>query len=319
MHKLCILDAKTLGPDIDLSLFEKLGQVTIYQTTNPDEVVDRIKSQDIIITNKVVLNQSNLEFAPDIKLICITATGTNNVDLEYTKSKNIAVTNVAGYSTHSVAQHTFAMLFYLIESLSYYDRHVKSGEYAKSDIFTHLDKPFWEIRNKTWGIIGLGEIGRTVAGIAKSFGSNVVYYSTSGKNNNPDYKRAALDELLKESDIISIHAPLNTQTKNLITYEALKNMKSHAILLNLGRGGIVNEEGLAKALDENVIAGAALDVLESEPVKVNNPLLGIKNSHKLFITPHIAWAGLEARKTLIEEVQQNIDAFLKGEKRNRVC
>lgn len=318
MYKLCILDAKTLGDDADLSIFDKLGEVSIYSTTKPEEVIERIKDQDIIISNKVVLNQSNLQYAPGVKLICVAATGTNNIDLDYAKERKIIVTNVAGYSTNSVVQHTFAMLFHLLESSSYYDQYVKSKEYGRSDIFTHLGKPFWELRGKTWGIIGLGTIGRAIADIARAFGCQAVYYSTSGKNNNTDYTRLGLSELLKTSDIVSIHAPLNAQTNNLITYDQLKIMQKHAIILNLGRGGIVNEAALAQALDENLIGGAGLDVLTSEPIDNSNPLMQIKDNSRLFITPHIAWASIEARETLIKEIVLNIEAFLKGSCRNVV-
>lgn len=318
MLNLCILDADTLGSDVDLSIFEQFGNLTVYPQTSPDEVIERIMEQDIIITNKVILNEKNLSHAPRVRLICITATGTNNVDLSYTKSRNITVTNVAGYSTYSVVQHTFGMLFYLMESLNYYDYYVKSGLYAKSHIFTHLEKPFYEIRHKTWGIIGLGTIGSEVARIATAFGCGVIYYSTSGQNNNPSYPRVDLEQLLKDADIISIHCPLNEKTRNLITYKEIAKMKKTAYLLNLGRGGIINEADLARALDEDLIAGAALDVLEKEPIESDNPLLKIKNSHKLFITPHIAWSSREARAKLVEEVKLNIEAYLKGIPRNIV-
>lgn len=318
MVKICILDAKTLGNDADLSGFSKLGEVTIYDTTKPDEVADRIKEQDIVITNKVVLNESNMKDALNLKLICVAATGTNNIDLEYAKARNIVVSNVPGYSTVSVSQHTFAMLFYLMENLKYYDEYVKSMDYSKNDVFSHLDKPFEELCGKTWGIIGLGAIGSSVASIARAFGCRVVYYSTSGKNNNSEYERMELDELLKQSDIVSIHAPLNDKTKNLINYKTLQAMKKSAILLNLGRGGIVNEFDLAKALDEDLIKGAALDVLETEPIKADNPLMTLKKQDKLLITPHIAWASVQARKRLINELELNIKAFLNNESRNRV-
>jgi len=240
------------------------------------------------------------------------------IDLKYARSRNITVTNVAGYSTHSVAQHTFALLFYLLESLTYYDQYVKSRKYAGSDIFTHLDRSFWELKGKTWGIIGLGTIGRTTADIARAFGCHVVYYSTSGKNRDDNYVRVELPDLLKTSDIVSIHAPLNTQTHNLIRYDELKLMKKQALLLNLGRGGIINEADLAKALDEGLIAGAGLDVLEKEPIEESNPLLHIKDGSRLIITPHIAWASIEARHTLLKEIILNIEAFLNGTARNVV-
>jgi glycerate dehydrogenase len=316
--KICILDASTLGEDVDLSALKKFGEVLVYDITAPENVVERIKDSEIIVTNKVVLNRSTLEQSPQVKLICVTATGTNNIDLEYTRRKSITVTNVAGYSTNSVVQHTFAMLFYLLESLPYYDSYVKSGHYAESKIFTHLDRPFYELHGKTWGIIGLGTIGRAVAGVAQAFGCQVIYYSTSGKNDNPDYTRADLVDLLQTADIISIHAPLNERTLNLLDYERLQLMKPHAILLNMGRGGIVNEAGLARTLDEGVIGGAALDVLEREPVYKENPLLKVKQRDRLFITPHIAWASREARNTLLKEIVNNIEGFLKGSPRNVV-
>lgn len=316
--KLCILDAKTLGDDADLSVFDSFGEVEVFPVTKPEEVVERIKDKDVIITNKVLLNQSNLEYAPNLKLICITATGTNNVDLNYTRQRNIVVTNVAGYSTHSVTQHTFSMLFYLLGKLRRYDDYVKSGSYAQSDIFTHLAYPFAEIRGKTWGIIGLGAIGRSVASIAAAFGCRVVYYSTTGKNNTGDFERVELEKLLTLSDIVSIHCPLTPETKNLLNADNLHHMKKEAILLNLGRGGIVHEGALAEAIDEGRIAGAGVDVLEAEPIRQDNPLLAVKRQERLLITPHIAWASIEARRKLVDEVRLNIDAFLKGENRNRV-
>jgi len=316
--KIVFLDAKTVGTDIDLSIFKDFGEFIAYSTTKEEEKIDRVKDADIIITNKVVIDKNLIDNAPKLKLICEAATGYNNIDVEYAKKKGIAITNVAGYSTESVVQHTFALLFYTLEHLRYYDEYVKSGEYAKSDIFTHLNKPFWEINGKTWGIIGLGTIGRRVGEVAESFGAKVIYTSTSGVKRKEKYLEYSLDDLLRQSDIVSIHAPLNERTKNLITYEKLKLMKPNAILLNLGRGGIVNEEDLAKALDEGLIGGAGLDVLEKEPIDENNPLLKIKNKEKLFITPHIAWTSVEARQRLINEIYENIKAFLKGEIRNRI-
>ena len=318
MLKIVILDAKTLGRDIDLSIFNEFGEVEIYDITKSSEVVERIKDKDIIIANKILLNEDNLNEAHKLKLICICATGTNNVDLNYTNKRGIVVTNVAGYSTNSVVQHTFSCLFYLLENLKYYDEYTKSGQYSKEDTFTHFMKPFWEISGKTWGIIGLGEIGRNVAKIAQSFGCNVVYYSTSGKNNNLSYKRKTLEELLKDSDVVSIHCPLNKETENLISMEQLKQMKKSAILINVGRGKIIDEKALAGALDKEIIGAAALDVMESEPISEDNPLLKIKNKEKLLITPHIAWASVEARKKLVKEIKLNIEAFLNNEKRNVV-
>ncbi|NPA54394.1 MAG: D-2-hydroxyacid dehydrogenase [Aquificae bacterium] len=316
--KIVFLDTKTIGEDIDLSALEKLGDFIAYPITKPEERVKRIQNADIVITNKVVLDKKTIEKSKSLKLICVAATGTNNVDLQYAKEKGIIVTNVAGYSTYSVAQHTFGMLFYLLENLKHYDEYVKNGNYSKNDIFTYIGRPFWELKNKVWGIIGLGTIGKEVAKIATAFGAHVIYYSTSGVKREEPYPALDLENLLKISDVVSIHAPLTEKTKNLITYEKLRLMKPSSILLNLGRGGIVNEKDLAKALDEGLIYGAGLDVLEKEPIEPDNPLLKIKNKEKLLITPHIAWTSKEAREKLIEEIIENIKAFLKGEKRNVV-
>ncbi len=310
LPKLCILDACTLGDDIDLGSLQQFGELAVYATTARDEVVERIRDRDIVITNKVVLDKAVLQQAPQVKLICVTATGTNNIDLEYAQAHGITVSNVAGYSTRSVVQHTFAMLFYLLQSPGYYDHYVKSGQYANSKIFTHLDRSFWELYGKTWGIIGLGTIGRAVANVARECGCRVIYYSTSGANYNPDYTRVELEELLQQADVVSIHAPLNERTQNLLHYQRLRLMKPHAILLNLGRGGIVNEADLARILDEGLLAAAGLDVLEREPISPENPLLKVREKERLFITPHIAWASQEARRTLMEKTAQNIANFL---------
>ncbi|TCT15547.1 glycerate dehydrogenase [Natranaerovirga pectinivora] len=316
--KLAILDGNTLGDDIDLSVLDVFGNVDVYGFTSKDEVVDRIKDLDVIITNKVELNESNLKYAENVKLICLTSTGTNVIDLKYTNSRGIKVANIKGYSTESVTQHTFALLFYLYEKLNYYDRYVKDRKYVNDKMFTHFDRKYNEIYGKTYGIIGLGAIGKRVAEVAELFGCKVIYYSTSGKNSNNKYQQCSLDELLEKSDIISIHSPLNADTENLITYKEFSKMKKSAVLLNLGRGKIVNEGDLAKALQEDLIAGAGLDVLEYEPINGDNPLLDIQDSTKLIITPHIAWASTEARNRMVGEVKLNIEAFLKGEERNIV-
>jgi len=318
MLKISILDRKTLGEDVDLRVFNELGQITVYDTTKKEEVANRVKDADVVIVNKVILDEECLKLVSNLKLICVAATGTNNIDFNYTRSRNIVVTNVAGYSTNSVVQHTFSLLFCLLENMNYYDNYTKSGDYCKSEIFTNLSKSFWEVSGKTWGIIGLGEIGRKVASIAESFGAKVIYYSTSGANSNSNYERKELDELLSTSDIVSIHCPLNEKTENLITLRELKLMKKSSILINVARGRIVNEKNLAEALDDEIIRGAALDVVSTEPISEDNPLLTVKNKDRLIITPHIAWASFEARTKLIEEIKLNIEAFLKGEKRNVV-
>ncbi len=316
--KIVFLETDTLGTDVDLTPFDRLGEVIKYPRSNPEENAKRIAEADILVVNKIPMNESTLKDAKDLKLICITATGTNIVDFDYTNRHNIKVANVKGYSTQSVIQHTFALLFYVYEKLRYYDEFVKSGDYIRNDIFSHFEMKFNELYGKTWGIIGLGEIGRGVAAVAKQFGCKVIYYSTSGKNFNQDYESVDLDTLLSQSDIISIHAPLNDATRGLIGENELNKMKRSAVLLNLGRGQIIKEDALAKALLEDRIAAAGLDVLEQEPMAADNPLFQIKDSTKLIITPHIAWATIEARQRVAQEVYKNIEALLNGESRNIV-
>lgn len=308
--KIVFLDRKTIGEDIDINKFSDFGEVVVYDFSKSEEVPERVADADIIILNKVLINENTIGTAKNLKLVCVTATGTNNLDKEYLDKRGIAWRNVAGYSTESVAQHTFSMLFYLYEHLPYYDTYVKNESYVNDVMFTHFDKHFSEINGKTWGIIGLGAIGRRVADIAKVFGCNVIYYSTSGKNNNPDYNQVEFDELLKKSDIVSIHAPLTPETNHLINKEALAKMKKSAILINVGRGPIVVEQDLYDALEQGQIAGAAIDVLDVEPMLETNPLKNIKDSDKLFITPHIAWASVEARNNLMNIIHGQIQEFL---------
>lgn len=317
MKNIVLLDGKTMG-DFDFSALNELGNFKYYDFTTTEEVVDRIKEANVIITNKVILNKNNLKEAKNLEIICEMATGYNNIDIEYAKNNSIAVTNVAGYSTNTVAQHTFAVLLNLCNKIAYYDNYVKSGNYTNSDIFTHLDKPLNDISGKTFGIIGLGEIGKKVARIAEAFGAKVIYYSTSGKNSTKEFEMVDFEELLNRSDIISIHAPLNERTLGLINYEAMKKMKKSAILINMGRGPIVVEEDLAKAIEEDLIGGAALDVFEKEPMNKENVLLKIKNKDKLILTPHIAWASVESRTKLFNEVIENIKAYYKGDMKNRI-
>ena len=317
MKRIVILDGKTLG-DIKLEKLSEIGEVKYYDTTDISEVKDRVRDANIVLTNKVVLNRENLSEANNLEFIAEVATGFNNIDVEYAKEKGIGVANVAGYSTNAVVQHTFAVALALLDEVTYYDSYVKSGDYSKSGLFTCLDKPYYEIEGKTWGIIGLGNIGKKVAKIAEAFGAKVVYYSTTGNNSNDEFSRVSFDELLSKSDIISIHAPLSNNTLGLLDYEALCKMKNSAILVNMGRGPIVVEEDLARAIDENKIRGAALDVFEVEPININSPLLTMKNKYKIILSPHIAWASVEARERLFNEVIENIIAFYNGEIRNRV-
>ena len=306
--KIVILDRATLGFDVDISVFEKYGTVISYDFTKKEETQDRIKDADIVLTNKVLITKEHMDNS-NIQLICITATGMNNVDLEYAKIKKIEVKNVAGYSTSSVVQVGFSMIFYFVQKLNYYKNYVDQGKWQKSDIFTHIDKPFFELDGKKVGIIGLGEIGRNFAKKAKAFDCEVMYYSTSGRNSNSEYKQVSLDELLKTCDIITIHAPLNDDTKDLLNYENMKTIKDGAILLNLGRGGIINEADLAKIIDEKEIY-CGIDVVSVEPILDSNPLLSVKNKEQLLLLPHIGWSSVEARNRLIKMVAQNIEDFI---------
>lgn len=307
--KIVFLDAKTIGDDIDLSGFDELGEVVKYGFSTPEEARERTKDADVIVLNKVVINEQSIGEAEHLKLVCVTATGTNNLDKEYLAKRGITWRNVGGYSTETVAQHTFALLFYLLEKLPYYDSYVKSEKYVNDTTFTHFARAFHELSGMTWGIVGLGAIGRRVADIAKMFGCRVIYYSTSGKNDQPGYERVDFETLLTEADIVSVHAPLDGNTEGLMDAEAFHKMKNTAVFLNLGRGPIVVEQDLADALQAGEIAAAGLDVLSVEPMTADNPLREIKDSEKLIITPHIAWASVEARTRLMKLVEENIREF----------
>ena len=304
-----LLDAKTLGDDLDIRILESFGTLTVYQTTSPEQTLERIQIADIVITNKVVISANMMEETPRLKLICIAATGMNNIDLDAAKLKGIEVKNVAGYSTKSVVQHTFAMGLYLLEKMAYYDAVVKDASWSESGLFTDVSRPFYEISGKRWGIIGLGTIGQEVAKIATAFGAEVSYHSTSGKNLHHAYPHQSLEFILRDCDIISIHAPLNDDTYNLINENNLPYIKEDAILLNLGRGGIINETDLAFELDRRTLY-AGLDVLEQEPMTLTNRLNEVRHKERLLITPHMAWASIEARKKLLEGIVENIRVFM---------
>lgn len=308
--KIVFLDRKTIGEDIALDEFNELGEVVIHDYSTPEDIPEKIVDADVIVLNKMPINEATIGEAKNLKLVCVTATGTNNLDKEYLAKRGIEWRNVAGYSTEAVAQHTFALLFNLYEHLAYYDEYVKSEKYVNDKMFTHFEQHFNEISGKTWGIIGLGNIGKRVAQIAECFGANVIYYSTSGKNKNDQYKQVDFDTLLSTSDIVSIHAPLDENTLHLIDKEALNKMKKTAVLINVGRGPIIVEKDLAEALESGKIAAAGLDVLDVEPMREDNPLKNIKDSDKLLITPHIAWAAVEARTRLMHIIAGQIKDFM---------
>ena len=316
--KISILERDSLGIDVDMSEIDKLGEVTVYPATTAGNAVEHIGDADILIANKLPLNENTLKEAKNLKFVAQTATGTNNVDFNYTNSRGIKVANVPSYSTDSVAQHTFALLLYLVEKMRFFDDYVKNGTYSRSNCFSCLEMIYPEIAGKTWGIIGMGAIGQKVAQIATVFGCKVICYSASGRTYDMLYEQVDFDTLLSSSDIVSVHAPLNEHTKDLMNYEAFVKMKESAYFINVGRGPIVVEEDLARALEEGQIRAAGLDVLRIEPMNADNPLLKIQDSQKLIITPHVAWATSEARQRCVDVVAENIKAFLRGEEQNIV-
>lgn len=314
-----ILERKSVGMDVDVSCFEKLGDVVCYDTSAPaEETARRVKDAEVLIVNKTPINETTIGQAEHLKLVCEFATGYDNVDLEYCRKRGVKVANARGYSTQTVTQHTFALAFYMIEKLHSYDQFVKSGAYAAQPDFSCFEPVFSDICGKTWGIVGMGTIGKSVAGIAQAFGCRVIFYSSSGGSTCTEFERVDFDTLLEESDILSLHCPLSDRTRDLIDARAFKKMKNSAVLVNVARGPVVNNADLYTALMEGDIAAAALDVVEKEPIAADNPLSRIKDSNKLLITPHIGWASLEARTRCVMEVYKNVEAYTKGESRNIV-
>ena len=303
--RIVFLDAATMG-NVSFEPFENLGEFIRYDASAPEEAMERVKDADVLLINKVLVNKKLIDAAPALKLICIAATGVNNIDVEYAASKGIPVRNAVGYSTDSVVQTTFMHILSLVGGAPYFDYSVKSGSYSRSGMFTDPNWNWWELSGKTIGIIGMGNIGRKVAQVAEAFGMNVCYFSTSGTGHCKDYPCLELDELLKVADIVSIHAPLNERTKNLIGRKQLEMMKPTAYLINVGRGASVVEEDLAAAVDAGVIAGAGIDVFVTEPIPENHPYLLMKHQERMRLTPHIAWASLEARQRLIGIMAENI-------------
>ncbi len=317
--QIVILERNSVGTDIDVSCFEELGEVVCYANTVTEmEVRERIKEADIVIANKAPLREETLKDAPHVKMICEFATGYDNCDIAYCKSRGIRVANVVDYSTAMVAQHTFTLALALSQKLAYYDDYVKSGRYGAQDRFSHFDVPFTELDGKTWGIIGMGHIGRKVAQIATAFGCNVIFHSITGNSTVDAYRQVDKDTLFAESDFLSLHCPLSELSRNLIDKKALQKMKKTAVLINVARGGVVNNRDLYEALMNGEIMAAGLDVLEKEPLESANPLSLIDDSNRLIITPHLAWGSVEARSRCVKETFLNIQAFLRNEERNLV-
>lgn len=314
-----VLERNSVGPDISVDCFHELGNVTCYRNTvTIEEVKERVKDADIIVANKSPMCEESLKDALNVKMICEFATGYDNCDLAYCKTRGIRVTNVVDYCSAMVAQHTFALALALSQKLPHYDNYVKSGAYSAQDRFSNFDIPFYELEGKTWGIVGMGNIGKRVARIATAFGCKVIFHSVTGKSTVTEYPQVDKDTLLRESDFLSLHCPLSDLSRNFIDKDALAKMKPTAYLVNVARGPVVNNTDLYEALEAGEIAGAGLDVLEKEPLQLTNPLSKIKDSNKLIITPHLAWGSVEARMRCVEGVYENIRAFQLGEERNVV-
>lgn len=292
----------------DLSSIKKFGDYIGYETTSPEQVLERCTDAEIVISNKVVLDAAIIAALPKLRLICVAATGMNNIDLNAAAEHGVEVRNAVGYSTYSVAETTLCSALSLLREVTYYDNYFKSGEYSKSERIFNFDRPTAQLRGKRWGIIGMGNIGREVARLAEAFGCEVAYYSTSGVERNEVYNKLSLNELLNSSDIISIHCPLNERTHNLIGAEELAMIKNSAILINVARGGIVDEAALAEALNNGNLRGAALDVFTSEPLR-ESPLYNLKDPYRLLASPHNAWSSVEAIDRLIACIAGNIQNY----------
>lgn len=303
--KIVFLDAGTMGTS-SLAPIERQGELTAWPNSTPDEAVRRVGDCDVLIVNKIKVNDRLLEAAPKLRLVCEAGTGINNIDVEACSRHGVMVRNVAGYSTDSVVQETFMHILNLLGNGAYFDNVVKSGAYSRSGLFTDYSRPFIEMAGKTLGIVGLGAIGAKVAKIGVAFGMKVIYYSTSGTSHNTEYPSVPLDRLMRESDVVSVHAPYNERTAGLVGEKELRMMKPKSIIVNMGRGGIVVEEALAKVIDEGVIGGAGLDVYSTEPIPADHPLLRTRHPERLSLTPHVAWASIEARERLIQSIADNI-------------
>jgi lactate dehydrogenase-like 2-hydroxyacid dehydrogenase len=308
--KIVFLDDQTMGEVPNLELLRTLGDYSAYPITLPQERKDRIAGVEIIITCKVIIDKEMIDFCKTLRLICVAATGTNNVDVEYAHNKGIEVKNVTGYSSESVTQLTVGMLLSLTNKISYYDNYVKSGAYTQSPIFTHYGPIFSELKGKTAGIIGLGTIGSRVAEILEAFKMKVIYHSVSGNTKTSKYPSVSLNELLSTADAVLIHCPLTPSSRYIINKTNIPLLKSSSILINMARGGIVNETDMVEALNKNLIAGFATDVYEKEPMETNSPFLSLKSPEKVILTPHIAWISSEARILLIDGIIENIRSFI---------
>lgn len=313
--KIVMLDAATLGDDIGFDAIESIGELTVYKTTVPEQIPERIKNADVIVLNKLKLGAHNLGGTENLKLICVTATGYDNIDTDYCRKRGIGVANIVGYSTNSVAQLTIALALELVMRLPVYTKFVRSGEYTRSGVANRLEPAFCELAGKTWGIVGMGNIGKKVAKIAEAFGCRVI---CTKRKPEQGLTVVSLDELMRTADVISVHLPLSNETKGLISRELLSLMKPTAVIVNAARGAVFDEAALAELIENGSIAGAASDVYSTEPFGEEHPFYKIKDRENFVLTPHMAWGALEARMRCIDEVAANIRAYYAGEIRNRV-
>ena len=305
--KIVYLDSATVG-ETPMDGIAELGELVCWPESTPEEALERERDCNVLIVNKVLVTRALLDAAPELRLVCEAATGVNNIDLEACRERNIPVRNVAGYSTDSVVQTTFMHILSLMGNAPYFDNTVKDGTYSKGTLFTDVSRPYIEIKGKRIGIVGMGAIGTGVARVAEAFGMEVVYYSTSGTGHCKEWPSISLGKLMRTSDVISIHAPYNERTAGLIGAGELAMMKPSAIIVNMGRGGIVDEAALAEVIDNDLIGGAALDVFTKEPLPGDSPLLRTRHPEKLRFTPHTAWASTEALTRLVNCIADNIRA-----------
>ena len=318
--RIVVLERKSVGTDVPMDCFAEFGEVVFYDnTTTIQEVKERIADADVVIANKAPLRREALEDAKNLKFIGILATGYDNCDIAFCKERGIRVTNVVNYSTAMVAQHTITLALAVSQKIVHYDRYVKSGEYSAQSSFSNFAEPFCELDGKTWGIVGMGNIGSRVAKIASAMGCRVITHSLTGRKSGGEYESVDKDALLAQCDILSLHCPLSDLSRNFINADALRKMKNTAILVNVARGPVVNNEDLYHALENGEIAGAGLDVLEKEPMELTNPLSRIQDSSRLIITPHLAWASVEARNRCVEGIYLNLKSFVNGQSRNALC
>ena len=312
---ICILDKSSMGEDTPFDALYKFGNVTVYDTTNPSEITDRVSDADIIITNKIKITKEVMSSAKKLKLVCVFATGFDNIAVDYAKEQGIAVCNVPGYSTDSVALLTVATALSLYSHLGEYNGYVKSGEYTDSGIANRLVPVFHELKGKTWGIVGFGNIGRAVAKVAAAFGMNILVNKRSPVS---DFRCVDIDTLCKESDIISLHCPLNDSTREIINKNRLYLMKKSALLINEARGAVVDERAVADAIKSDSIGGFGCDVYSTEPFSKEHPYTEIMNYPNVLLTPHAAWGAYEARVRCVETIASNIECFIGGKTLNRV-